>query len=144
MAPYVPQRTFCAPARVGTVSLVHIGERFARCLADKDAAGLKALLRPDLDFRALTPGRPWEGSDAAAIVDETILGTWFAPERKIVEVLAIDTDTVGTLERVGYRFRVEKPDGEFVIEQQAYLETEGDRITWLRIMCTGFLPTAVG
>jgi hypothetical protein len=120
---------------------VLIGERFARCLADKDAAGLKELLRSDLDFRALTPGRAWEGTNAASIVDETILGTWFEPERKIVEVLAIDTDTVGTLERVGYRFRVERPDGEFVIEQQAYLQTEGDQITWLRIMCTGFLPT---
>ena len=117
-----------------------IGERFARCLAAKDADGLKALLRTDVDFRALTPGRAWEGVSADAIVDETILGTWFEPERKIVEVLAIDTDTVGDLERVGYRFRVERPDGEFIIEQQAYLETEGDQIRWLRIMCTGFLP----
>ena len=120
-----------------------IGERFARCIADKDADGLKALLRSDLDFRALTPGRPWEGSDANAIVDETILGTWFDADRKIVEVLAVQTDTVGTLERVGYRFRVERPDGEFVIEQQAYIEAEGDKIRWLRIMCTGFLPTSV-
>jgi hypothetical protein len=119
-----------------------IGERFARCLAQKDADGLKALLRSDIDFRALTPGRAWEGTSAAAIVDETILGTWFDPERRIVDVLAIQTDTVGPLERVGYRFRVEKPDGEFVIEQQAYLETEGDQISWLRIMCSGFLPVA--
>ena len=120
-----------------------IGERFARCLADKDADGLKALLRSDIDFRALTPGRPWEGTDAGQLVDETILGTWFDPDRKIVEVLAIETDTIGTLERVGYRFRVERPDGEFVIEQQAYLEVDGDRIRWLRILCTGFLPTGL-
>jgi hypothetical protein len=128
---------------LSTVTLMSIGERFARCIADKDADGLKALLRSDLDFRALTPGRPWEGTDANAIVDETILGTWFEPERKIVEVLKIDCDTVGELERVGYRFRVERPDGEFVIEQQAYIETDGDKIRWLRIMCTGFLPTSV-
>ena len=102
---------------------------------------MKALLRDDVDFRALTPGRPWEGSDANAIVDDTILGTWFDADRKIVEVLAVDTDTIGALERVGYRFRVERPDGEFVIEQQAYLEAEGERIRWLRILCTGFLPT---
>ena len=119
-----------------------IGEQFARCLAAKDADGLKALLRSDVDFRALTPGRAWEGTSAATIVDETILGTWFDPERRIVDVLAIQTDTVGPLERVGYRFRVERPDGEFVIEQQAYLETEGEQISWLRIMCSGFLPVA--
>jgi hypothetical protein len=121
---------------------VTIGERFARCLADKDAIGLKALLRPDLDFRALTPGRAWEGNDAQVLVDETILGTWFDDDREIVELLAVDTDQVGHLERVGYRFRIEQPDGEYVLEQQAYLEAEGDTITWLRIMCTGFLPTA--
>jgi hypothetical protein len=37
---------------------------------------------------------------------------------------------------------VKRPDGEFVIEQQAYLETDGDTISWLRIMCTGFLPAS--
>lgn len=120
--------------------LVRIGERFARSLADKDADGLKALFAADVDFRALTPGRAWEGTDAAAIVDETILGTWFAPGRTIVELLHVDTDTVGHLERVGYRFRIEQPDGEYVLEQQAYLESDGDKIRWLRIMCTGFLP----
>jgi hypothetical protein len=119
-----------------------IGERFARCLADKDAAGLKALFGSTIDFRALTPGRAWEATDVDVIVDETILGTWFDSDRQIVELVAIQTDTVGTLERVGYRFRVQRPDGEFVIEQQAYLETDGDKIRWLRIMCTGFLPTS--
>ena len=119
-----------------------VGEQFARCLAAKDAAGLKALLRPEIDFRALTPGKAWEGTDATAIVDDTILGTWFADDRKIVELLSVQTDQIEHLERVGYRFRVTKPDGDFVIEQQAYLEAEGDQITWLRIMCTGFLPVA--
>ena len=119
-----------------------IGERFARGIAEKDALALKALLRSDVDFRALTPGRAWEGTSVDQIVDETILGTWFDAGRKVVEVVAIETDTVGTLERVGYRFRVERPDGEFVIEQQAYLATEADQITWLRILCSGFLPAA--
>jgi hypothetical protein len=117
-----------------------MGERFARCLADKDADGLKALLRPDVDFRALTPGRAWESTDANQIVDETILGTWFDDRRDIVELLRVDTDTVGHLERVGYRFRIQQPDGEYVLEQQAYLDAEGEQIKWLRIMCTGFLP----
>jgi hypothetical protein len=120
---------------------MRMGERFARALADKDADGLKALLRSDVDFRALTPGRAWESTDAHAIVDETILGTWFDDTRDIVELLAVDTDSVGDVERVGYRFRIMRPDGEHVLEQQAYLRTEGDEIGWLRIMCTGFLPT---
>jgi hypothetical protein len=120
----------------------HIGERFAQALADKDAPALKALLRSDVDFRAMTPGRFWEASDPDEIVDETMLGTWFDPERRITEVLAVDTDSLGPMRRVGYRFLVDRPDGEFTVEQQAYYETDGDRISWLRIMCTGFLPAA--
>jgi hypothetical protein len=119
---------------------VGVGEQFARCLAAKDAAGLKALLRSEVDFRALTPGKAWEGTDASSIVDDTILGTWFADDRRIVELVSVQSDRVEHLERVGYRFRVTKPDGDFIIEQQAYLKAERDQITWLRIMCTGFLP----
>jgi hypothetical protein len=116
-----------------------MGERFVRTLAAKDADGLKALLTSDVDFRAMTPGKFWEGNDADVIVDEIILGTWFDPERRIIEVLAIDHDRVGSLDRVGYRFRVGRPDGEFIIEQQAYLQTEDSTISWLRIMCSGFV-----
>lgn len=117
-----------------------VGERFARALADKDPVRLKALLRSDVDFRAMTPGKFWEATDADVVVDDTILGTWFDPERRITDVIVVETDRVGSLDRVGYRFNVERPDGEFVIEQQAYFETDGEKISWLRIMCSGFLP----
>jgi len=117
-----------------------VGERFAHALADKDAVKLKALLRSDVDFRAMTPGKFWEATDADVIVDDTILGTWFDTERRITDVLAVETDRVGSLDRVGYRFNVKRPDGEFIIEQQAYFETDGEKIWWLRIMCSGFLP----
>ncbi len=118
----------------------HVGTRFAQALADKDAAELKALLRPDVDFRAMTPGRFWESNDVDEIVDETILGTWFDPERQITELVALDTDSIGSVERVGYRFTVNRPEGDFTIEQQAYYQTDGATIGWLRIMCSGFLP----
>lgn len=88
----------------------------------------------------MTPGKFWEANDASAIVDETMLGTWFDPERLITEVLAVDTDSLGSLDRVGYRFKVSRPDGEFTDGQQAYHETQGEQISWLRIMCTGFIP----
>jgi ketosteroid isomerase-like protein len=118
----------------------HVGTRFAQALADKDAAELKALLRPDVDFRAMTPGRFWESNDVDEIVDQTILGTWFDPERQITELVNVDTDSIGSVERVGYRFTVVRPDGDFTIEQQAYYQTDGATIAWLRIMCSGFLP----
>jgi hypothetical protein len=117
-----------------------LGERFARALAAKDSRGLKALLRPEVDFRAMTPTRFWESNDVDEIVDDTILGTWFDPSRQITDVLAVDTDSVGALERVAYRFRVDRPDGAFTIEQQVYYESDGATIGWMRVICTGFLP----
>jgi hypothetical protein len=118
----------------------HVGDRFARALADRDADGLKSLMRPDVDFRAMTPTRFWESHDVDEIVDETMLGMWFEPTRRVTELLTVETGSIGSLERVAYRFRVDRPDGEFIVEQQAYYRTDGATIAWLRIMCTGFLP----
>jgi hypothetical protein len=116
-----------------------LGERFARAVAAQDAAVLKELLAPRVNFRALTPGRYWEIDDADAVVDDVILGTWFSPERSITRILKLDCDSVGIVERVGYRFRVDLPDGEFIVEQQAYLKTQNDKVSWLRILCSGFV-----
>jgi hypothetical protein len=118
----------------------YVGERFARELALKDAAELKALLGSDVDFRAMTPNRFWESNDVDVIVDETILGTWFPPPRRIVETLAVETGSIGSLERVAYRFLIDRPDGQFTIEQQAYYTTDGTTISWMRLMCSGFRP----
>lgn len=116
-----------------------LGDRFARKVAAQDGAALKALLAPRVNFRALTPGRYWESDDADVVVDDVILGTWFSPERSITRILHVDCAVVGTVERVGYRFRVDFPDGEFLVEQQAYLKTDNDRVSWLRILCSGFV-----
>ena len=117
-----------------------MGERFVRALAEKNAGELKALLRADVDFRAMTPGRFWEPSGVEAIVDETLLGKWFEPEDEITEIIELETGHVGPRDRVRYRFRVVSPDGDHVVEQQAYFDTDGQEISWLRIMCSGYLP----
>jgi hypothetical protein len=116
-----------------------VGERFVRALADKDSVALKQLLAPDVDFRAMTPAKFWESRVADVVVDDIVLGAWFTDERRIVDVLALDTGGVSSMERVAYRLRVERPDGEWIVEQQVYYQAVGDQITWLRLMCTGFL-----
>ena len=118
-----------------------IGERFVRALADKNTDELKAMLRTDVDFRAMTPGSFWEANGIDSLVDDILLGQWFAPEDRITGVGHIDTDDVGPRSRIGYRLTVISPDGEYLVDQQAYYETDGDRISWLRIMCAGYLPT---
>jgi hypothetical protein len=117
-----------------------IGEQFVRALADKDAAALKALLRPDVDFKAMTPRKFWEPADVDAVVDDTFLGKWFEPHDEITEVVELTTGHVGPRERVSYRLAVTNPDGDFLVEQQAYYDTDGDQISWLRIMCAGYQP----
>jgi hypothetical protein len=125
-------------SKAATSLTADLRERFVRAVAARDADTLKELLAPTVNFRALTPGKHWESDDANEVVDDMILGTWFAPERSITQILGIERATVGSVDRVGYRFRAQLPDGEFVIEQQAYLKTENDKISWLRILCSGF------
>jgi hypothetical protein len=118
------------------------GEVFARALAAKDADGLRRVLQPELDFRAMTPGKFWEASDADTVIDDIVFGRWFEPTDEIRELIALETDTVGHRHRVGYRLRVKNADGEHVVEQQAYYELQDERISWLRIMCAGYMPVA--
>ena len=117
-----------------------LARAFAEALGRKDTAALKALLRPDVNFKAMTPGKFWESGSADEVVDEIMLGTWFDPSDQITEVVAVETDDLLAAERVGYRFRVTNPTGSFLVEQQAYVEVEDGRISWLRIMCAGYRP----
>jgi hypothetical protein len=116
-----------------------LGERFARTVASQDPDALKGLLAPKVSFRALTPGKYWESDDADAVVDEVILGAWFSPERSITRILRIDSAAVGAVDHVGYRFGATLPDGDFIVEQQVYLRAENDKVSWLRILCSGFV-----
>ena len=119
---------------------MQIGERFARAVAAKDAPALLGLLAPEVDFRAMTPSRFWESNSAVEVVDDVVLGKWFEPTDLIESIEGIEHDVVMDRERVGYRFRVTNADGAFIVEQQAYLGVQDDRIAWLRIMCTGYRP----
>ena len=112
-------------------------------LGRKDAAGLKALLRPDVEFRAMTPGRFWEAESADAVVDDIILGRWFEPSDEITELLGVETATVGTRQRVGYRFGATNSEGSFVVEQQATSNQTATRSAGLRVMSAGYHPASL-
>jgi hypothetical protein len=116
-----------------------LGEQFARTLAARDADALRALLSPTMSFRALTPGSTWKSGDAQAVVNDVILGAWFPSECRITRILALGTGEVGPIEWVSYRFAVEREDGHYVIEQQAYYKTQNGMISWLHILCSGFV-----
>ena len=116
-----------------------IGVAYATALAAKDYAQLQQLFAPDIDFRSLTPNRVWEASDSDTLIRE-ILQQWFEDSDEIKSLESIETDIVGDRERVGYRFAVRNPEGDFLVEQQAYFSSRDGKIEWMRVMRSGFRP----
>jgi hypothetical protein len=80
------------------------------------------------------------GEPPSAVADDVILGTWFGPGDAIERVEKVETGVVGDRFRLGYRLRVTNADGRFLVEQQAFLDVTAGRITWLRVLCSGFRP----
>ncbi len=113
-----------------------LGEQFASALAAKDHETVRALLHPELDFRALTPNRVWEAAGPQDVTD--VLGVWFDDGDDIESLESVESDHFADRERVGYRLRVRNADGAHLVEQQAYLSEKDGRIGWLRIMCSGY------
>jgi hypothetical protein len=126
------------PGRTTTVTAM--GERFARALAAKDSAALRALLADPVDFQALTPGRHWQAATGSQVVGEIILGRWFGTEDHIQELLSVTTGRVSERGHVAYRLRVRRSGSDYLVEQQVYYSTEGERIAWMRVLCSGYQP----
>ena len=116
------------------------GERFARAVAAKDADALAASLADGIDFQALTPSRHWQAVSPRVVADEIVLGMWFGPDATITGLAGLTTGEVGGRQHVAYRLRVTRDGREYLVEQQAYYDTEGDQISWMRVLCAGYQP----
>lgn len=116
-----------------------VGVEFARALAAKDSARLAELLHPEVEFRALTPRRSWEADGPEATI-AILLGTWFEESDQIEAIEQLESDAFADRQRVGYRFSVSNPEGQFLVEQQAYLSEQDGQIGWLRVLCAGYRP----
>jgi ketosteroid isomerase-like protein len=118
-----------------------VGERFARALLAKDWPSVKQVVSSDVDFRGLTPGRPWEATTSEDLV-ENVFARWLEPADDVYEVLSVTTAEVQQRQRVVYRFRVRSGGKDYVCEQTAYFDEADGQIGKLRILCTGFMPTS--
>jgi hypothetical protein len=123
---------------------MNVGERFAHAIAEKDRAAILQVLSPELDFKGVTPRKTWEAATGEDFVDRILLGTWFGPNDTIRALQRVETDTIADTERVSYRFELERDSSRFLLEQQAYYRTNGGRIDWLRIACSGYRPVTSG
>ena len=122
--------------------MVHdtLGGQFAQALAAKNFERVSGLLHPEIDFRGMTPNRVWEAGDPDTVIAD-ILRQWFEDVDDIQALESLETDVVADRERVGYRFSVRNPKGDFLVEQQAYLTERDGQIGWMRFLCSGFRPT---
>jgi hypothetical protein len=115
------------------------GERFAEAIATRDAASMAGLMAADVDFRGITPNQFWEAKDPTNVVD-VVLGNWFEETDHIRSVVRAEAPEVSDTRHVSYRFDIDNEDGARVVEQQAYYRTEGDKVVWMRVVCSGFRP----
>ena len=133
-------RTEDHPAVSDAVSAGDLTRRFAAALAARDAVALRSLFGTDVDFRGLTPGRVWEAQTADALVGDVILGSWFEPGDVIQQIESVQHGQIGARIRIGYRLRVQNAGGTFTVEQHAFCDLTDGVITWLRVLCSGFVP----
>ncbi len=117
------------------------GEAFAKALAAKDDAAVRAVTTENVDFRAMTPGRFWEAHTQADLV-EVLFGSWLEPSDEVVSLVSTSTGAVSSRQHVAYRLHLRNADGESLMEQQMYYNATDGRISWARVMCSGFVPIA--
>jgi hypothetical protein len=128
-----------ADLEMDTPRATSLGMGFAEAFAAKDGDRVRELVRPDIDFRGLTPSRSWEAGDVDALV-EILFDRWLEDKDEVQSLESVETDSFADRERVGYRLKVRNPDGEFLVEQQAYIEERDGKIGWIRVVCSGFRP----
>jgi len=115
-----------------------LGAQFASAVAAKDHTRVREIIHPEIDFWAMTPEDIWDASGPDEIVG--VLEEWFGEQDRIEAIELLEGDAFADRERVGYRLRVARPDGQYLIEHQAYLSERDGQIGWLRILCSGFRP----
>ena len=130
------------PMTTGESHRIEIGARLLDALEARDYDALAACFAPDATLRAIVPHGLREADGPEAIVERFRIWT------EDVADFALDAREVtlfADLVRLRWVVYGIDPDGDAmptVFEQTAYAETEGGRITQLRIACSGNRPTA--
>jgi hypothetical protein len=75
------------------------------------------------------------------VAEEIIFEHWFGAGAHILELCSVTTGRVSQREHVAYRMRVHRSGADHLVEQQAYYSTEGGRISWMRVLCSGYQPS---
>ena len=108
-------------------------------IVGRDFARAVALLHPEIDFRAMTPNRVWEADGPAGV--EAVLREWLDdPDEDVEGIEATEPISIEDTVRVGWLVHISDVDGPHIFEQQAYVRERDAQITWMRVMCSGWIP----
>ena len=108
-------------------------------IVGRDFARAVALLHPEIDFRAMTPNRVWEADGPAGV--EAVLREWLDdPNEEVEGIKATEPISIEDTVRVGWLVHISDIDGPHIFEQQAYVRERDAQITWMRVMCSGWIP----
>jgi hypothetical protein len=120
-------------------SATDLGAGLVTALAERDFARLAETLTPDVRMRALIPPGPLELSGAHAAAAK--FSSWFGNAEEF-ELIRSGTDTVADRLHVFYRLRVKKPgDVRKIVEQHLLCAFDGEGISAIDLVCTGFRPS---
>jgi hypothetical protein len=107
-------------------------------LAERDFSRLTDALTPDVRMRAVLPSGFVELSGAKAAAAK--YSAWFGDAEEL-ELVRSGCEAIADRLHVFYRLRVTKPGNlAKLVEQHLLCVSNGDRITRLDLVCTGFLP----
>jgi hypothetical protein len=118
---------------------------FLEGLAAQDFERLASALSEDVHLRALAPMglKEWDGADQV----KATFTAWFGDVDEF-ELVDATVGAVGPRLHLRWRVRVQAErlgDGWFVVEQQAYADTDHDRrIRSLSLLCSGYCAEKTG
>jgi TusA-related sulfurtransferase len=113
-------------------------KRMVEAIAARDYKGIFGAFAPDARFRYLIPPGPGEVVGAAEVAAKYF--QWFG-DADVIRVESVLVQPLADRISVRYRFRLHDQERWEVIEQQTYLDMDGElRITAMDLLCSGFRP----
>jgi TusA-related sulfurtransferase len=109
--------------------------RLVEALGAADRAALYEVLDENVELRALLPTRYVEVAGSTAVAERMLI--WFSEVPDLVPE-ATRVERVGDTWHAGYRFT----NAGVVMEQHAYCTVADDKITRIRLVCSGTRPEA--
>jgi hypothetical protein len=121
-------------------SCLFIGKSFIDCLSDQNFDDLVQLFSGDIFFRALIPSSIVTLNDSYKTADK--LKSWFYNEEpEKYEIVESSSKVLVDCLHINYTIFLTYKGNPYNVEQQLYCEIDGDRISKLSLICSGFRST---